>query len=316
MKIAILDDYQHVAKQFAPWDEQLPPGASMHVFHDHENDPDRLSARLQSFDVIGLMRERTPFPGTLIERLPNLKLIVTTGGSNAAIDLKAAREHGIVVCGTEGVAHGTAELTFALMLAAARNLVGECESVRAGGWQIGVGADLRGSTLAVVGMGRLGTQVARLGQAFGMQVIAWSPNLTEARAREHGAEAVSKEDLFRRADFLTIHLRLSERSYGLFGASDFALMQPHAVLINTSRAGIMDTDALVAALEAGRPAMAALDVHNHEPLPVDSPLRRNNKLLLTPHIGYVTRATYDVFYKGMLEAICAFAAGSPIRVIS
>lgn len=315
MKIAIIDDYQKVAREFAPWDEGLPADSSLQIFHDHLEDLDALAARLEPFDVVGVMRERTPFPRELIQRLPNLRLIVTTGTANVAIDVAAAHDHGVTVCGTPGVPHATAELTLALILGLARNLVTEYDSVRAGGWQAGIGTDLRDATLALAGLGRLGVQVADLGRAFGMQVIAWSPNLTADRAREHGVEAVSREELFRRADFLSIHLRLSERSRGLFGSADFALMQPHAALINTSRAGIIDTAALLSALETGRPGRAALDVFDHEPLPATSPLRRNGKLLLTPHIGYVTRTTYKVFYEGMLEAITAFAAGEPVRVI-
>lgn len=315
MRIALLDDYQHVARDFAAW-ERLPQDAALEIFHDHLHDPDALAERLRPFDVIGVMRERTPLPRQLIERLPNLRLIVTSAGYNASIDIKAARDHGITVCGTEGSAHGTVELTFALMFALARNLVHEYESVRQGGWQTGVGTDLNGATLGLAGLGRIGTRVSALARAFGMQVIAWSPNLVAAHAAQHDVQAVSKDELLRRADFLSIHLRLSERSRGLFGAGEFALMQPHAVLINTSRGGIIDTDALLKALSAGRPGAAALDVHDREPLPADSPLRRNNKLLLTPHIGYVTRATYKLFYEGMLESILAFAAGSPVRVIS
>jgi len=316
MRIALLDDYQRVARDFAPWDERLPAGASLQVFHDHLTDPDALAERLHPFDVIGVMRERTPFPRALIERLPNLRLLVTTAGYNAAIDMEAAREYGIIVCGTEGTPHGTAELAFALILALARNLVAEYESVRSGGWQTGIGQDLSGATLALAGLGRLGARVAAIGKAFGMEVIAWSTNLTGEHAAKHGVEAVSREDLFARADFLSIHLRLSERSRGLFGAADFARMQPHAALVNTSRGGLLDTEALLAALDAGRPGAAALDVFDEEPLPADSPLRHHGKLLLTPHIGYVTRATYKTFYEGMLEAICAYHAGSPVRVIA
>ncbi|GAB3675985.1 D-2-hydroxyacid dehydrogenase family protein [Salinisphaera aquimarina] len=312
MRIALLDDYQDVARELAPW-ERLPADAQMEVFHDHVADEDALVERLLPFDVLGVMRERTPLPRSLIERLPNLRLIVTTGKSNAAIDVAAAREQGICVCGTESLGYATAEHTMGLMLALARNLVTEANSVAAGGWQVGLGRDLRGATLGLAGLGRLGAEVAQLGHAFGMRVIAWSENLSADQAAAQQVEAVSKQTLLRQADYLSIHLRLSKRTRGLFGAPEFALMQPQACLINTSRAPIIDTDALLQALDAGRPAAAALDVFETEPLPADSPLRDHPKLLLTPHIGYVTRPTYEVFYEGTLEAILAFAAGAPIH---
>ncbi|MES1924954.1 D-2-hydroxyacid dehydrogenase family protein [Salinisphaera sp. T31B1] len=315
MRIALLDDYQQVARDLADWD-RLPDGARLTVFNDHLADEDALVDRLAAFDVIGVMRERTPLTRSLIERLPDLRLIVTTGTGNASIDVAAARERGICVCGTDSLGFATAEHTMALMLALARNLVGEANSVARGGWQLGVGRDLRGATLALAGLGRLGSEVAALGRAFGMRVIAWSEHLSSAHAAANGVEAVSKDRLLREADYLSIHLRLSPRTAGLFGAPEFALMRPRACLINTSRAPIVDTGALLAALEAGRPGAAALDVFDIEPLPADSPLRGHPKLLLTPHIGYVTEPTYELFYQGTLEAILAFDAGRPIREIT
>jgi phosphoglycerate dehydrogenase-like enzyme len=261
------------------------------------------------------MRERTPFPKALLERLPQLRLLVTTGRRNASIDVAAAKSLGITVCGTAGSGHPTAELAMALMLALARQLPGETASVRQGGWQAGLGRNLRGATLGVIGLGNLGSQVARLGQAFGMTAIAWSQNLTAEAAAAKGVERVAKEELLARADFISIHLQLSPRTVGLIGAQDLALMKPDAYLINTSRGPIVDVDALVVALRDNRIAGAALDVFEHEPLPEDDPLRRMPNLLLTPHIGYVTRETYRIFYREMVEVIAAFLAGEPRGVL-
>ncbi len=314
MKIAILDDYQNVARDFADW-SRLPDGVEATFFRDTIADMDALVARLEPFEVIGAMRERTPFPRALIERLPNLRLLVTTGMRNKSIDFQAAKDNGVVTCGTGGVAHATAELAFALILALARNLAEENRSVREGGWQLGVGRDLNGATLGVIGLGRLGSQVAAMGRAFGMEILAWSQNLTAERAAEAGATLVSKEELLARADFATIHLLLSERTRGLIDAAALSAVRPTSYLVNTSRAPIVDTAALVAALNEGGLAGAALDVHDVEPLPADDPLRRVENLLLTPHIGYVTRRTYEVFYGEMLEDILAWLDGAPVRVI-
>ena len=318
MKIAILDDYQKVARDFADW-SRLPGDARVSFFHDTLRDREALVARLAPFEIIGAMRERTPFPRALIERLPNLRLLVTSGARNASIDLRAAKDHGVVVCGTGSPGHATAELAFGLILALARDLPGETRSIRTGGWQLGIGRDLNGATLGVIGLGRLGGRVAGMGRAFGMRVLAWSQNLTAERAADQGAERVSKEELLRRSDFVTVHMKLGDRSRGLIGAAELALMRPDAFLINTSRAPIVDTAALVAALTERRIAGAALDVFDEEPLPPDDalprPLRQVERLLLTPHIGYVTRQTYDVFYGETLEAILAFLAGTPIRVM-
>jgi phosphoglycerate dehydrogenase-like enzyme len=314
-RVAILDDFQKVAASSADW-TALPADVELTFFHDHLADPDRLVARLEPFEIIGIMRERTPFPGTLLARLARLRLLITTGPRNAAIDVAAAHRLGVTVCGTRSSGHATAELAMALMLALARGLPAETASMRAGGWQVGLGRDLDGATLGVVGLGRLGSRVARLGQAFGMTAIAWSQNLTEAAAAEIGVRRVDKAELFRAADFISVHLQLSPRTRGLIGADELALMKPDACLINTSRGPIVDEAALVDALQAGRIAGAALDVYDREPLPPDDRLRRIPNLLLTPHIGFVTRAAYKVFYGDMVAGIAAFLAGRPQGVIA
>jgi phosphoglycerate dehydrogenase-like enzyme len=267
------------------------------------------------FDVIVAMRERTRFPQEVLGRLPNLRLLVSTGPGNAAIDVPAAGELGITVCGTGYVSHPTAELTWALILGAARNLTGEANSMTNGGWQLSVGTGLHGKTLALLGLGRQGTLVARIGQAFGMATIAWSQNLTAERAAEHGVRAVTKRELFAEADVLSIHLALSERTRGLVGAAELRLLKPTAILVNTSRGPIVDEPALIDVLRAGNIGGAALDVFNIEPLPSGHPLRTLPHTLLTPHIGYVTRDLYETFYRDAVEDIAAFRSGSPIRVM-
>jgi phosphoglycerate dehydrogenase-like enzyme len=314
-RVAILDDYQKVAERSADW-TALPADVEVTFFHDHLDDADRLVARLAPFEVIGIMRERTPFPGALLERLPDLRLLITTGPRNAGVDVAAAQRLGITVCGTRSSGHATAELAMALILALARGMPAEIASVRAGGWQVGLGRDLAGTTLGLLGLGRLGSRVARLGQAFEMATIAWSQNLTEAAAAEIGVRPVDKAELFRSADFISVHVQLSARTRGLIGTAELALMKPDAYLVNTSRGPIVDEDALVDALQEGRIAGAALDVYDREPLPPDDRLRRIPNLLLTPHIGYVTREAYEVFYRDMVEGIAAFLAGHPQRVIS
>ena len=314
-RIAVLDDYQSVAATFTDW-SQVPEPLEVVEFSDHLADEDALAARLEPFDVVVAMRERTPFPRALLGRLPNLRLLVTTGGKNASIDKDAARELGITVCGTGAHPSGPVELTWALILATARHLPQEHANVRVGGWQQTVGTDLAGAILGVVGLGRLGEKVARIGQAFGMDVVAWSQNLTEERAAEVGVRRVTKDELLRTADVVTIHLQLSDRTRGLIGAPEFALMKPTAILINTSRGPIVDESALVEALAGGSIAGAGLDVFDTEPLPDDHPLRREPRAVLTPHLGYVTKATYEVFYRGAVEDVAAFLAGDPIRVIT
>jgi phosphoglycerate dehydrogenase-like enzyme len=285
------------------------------VFTEHIADTEALVAALQPYDVIVAMRERTPFTADRLRRLPSLRLLVTTGMRNASIDLAAAREHGVTVCGTRGSATDTAELTWGLILAVARHIPYEDQTLRTGGWQRTIGTALHGATLGVIGLGRLGSAVARVGQAFGMDAIAWSQNLTDEQAREAGVERVTKQDLLSRADVVTIHYQLSERSVGLIGAADLALMKPTAYLINTSRGPIVDTVALLAALRDGTIAGAGLDVYDIEPLPADHPLRSAPNTVLTPHLGYVTERTYRIFYADAVADIAAFARDAPIRVI-
>jgi phosphoglycerate dehydrogenase-like enzyme len=309
MKIAILDDYQNVALGFADWDSL---DAAIEVFTEPLDD---VVERLAGFDVIVAMRERTRFPADVLAKLTGLKLLVSTGQRNAAIDVGAARELGIVVSGTGYITHPTAEHTWAMILAAARNLPAEERSMRAGGWQVGVGSGLHGKTLGLLGLGRLGARAAKVGQAFGMETIAWSQNLTVEKAAEHGVTAVSKEDLFARADVLSIHLVLSDRSRGLVGAAELAAMKPTAILVNTSRGPIVDEDALLDALRRKEIGCAALDVYDTEPLPAGHPFRSLDNTVLTPHVGYVTREVYEVFYGDAVEDIAAFKAGNPLRVM-
>ncbi|WP_020672649.1 D-2-hydroxyacid dehydrogenase family protein [Amycolatopsis nigrescens] len=313
MKIAILDDYQQVALDYGDWDAL---GAEIEVCTEHIADPDELVRRLAGAEVVVAMRERTKFPAELLARLPELKLLVSTGHRNAAIDLAAAARHGIVVSSTGYLAEPTAEHTWALILAAARNLPAELASMRAGGWQTGVGTGLHGKTLGLLGLGRLGAKVASIGQAFGMRTIAWSQHLTAEKAAEHGVTAVSKEDLFARSDVLSVHLVLSDRSRGLVGAAELSAMKPSAILVNTSRGPIVDQDALLDALRGERIGRAAIDVYDTEPLPADHPFRELPNVVLTPHIGYVTREVYEVFYGDAVADIAAFQRGEPIRVMT
>jgi phosphoglycerate dehydrogenase-like enzyme len=313
-RVAILDDYQDVARRLADW-PSLP--AEVVVFRDHLSDEAKVAARLADFDVVVAMRERTPFSRSLFERLPRLRLLVTTGMRNASIDLRAASDRGVVVSGTAGLPSPTAELTWALILALLRHVPREDRATREGRWQETLGTTLKGRTLGVLGLGQLGSRVARVGKAFEMDVIAWSQNLTAERAAAVGATLVgSRDELLARADIVTIHLVLSERTRGLVGARELGLMRPTAYLINTSRGPIVDEGALVATLRAGRIAGAGLDVYEEEPLPPDHPLRRLPNTVITPHLGYVTEETYQIFYSQALEDVRAFLAGAPVRVLS
>jgi phosphoglycerate dehydrogenase-like enzyme len=314
-RIAVLDDYQSVASTYADWSKISEP-VEVVAFHDHVDDSDELVARLEPFDVVVAMRERTPFPRTVLSRLPNLRLLVSTGRRNPSIDLKAAADHGITVCGTTSPTSGPVELTWALILATTKHVTQEDAAVRAGAWQQTVGTDLAGATLGVVGLGRLGEKVAKIGQAFDMDVVAWSQNLTEERATEVGVRRVEKEELLATADVVTVHLVLSDRTRGLIGHEELARMKETAVLINTSRGPIVDEQALVHALREGTIAGAGLDVFDHEPLPKDHPLRELRRTVITPHIGYVTAKTYEVFYREAVEDVAAFLAGAPVRVLS
>jgi phosphoglycerate dehydrogenase-like enzyme len=314
MRVAVLDDYQRVARGLGPWDT-LGPEVDVDFFADHVAGDDALIARLAPYDAVVAMRERTPFPRSRLERLPGLRLLVTTGMGNAAIDVGAAAELGIVVSGTGSLASPTAELTWGLILAVTRSICAEDRAVRAGGWQHTIGPELAGRTLGIVGLGRLGGRVAAIAQAFEMHVMAWSQNLRPERAAEVGAEAVTREELFARADVVTIHLKLSDRTRGLIGADDLARMKPGAYLVNTSRGPIVDEAALLDALHAGRIAGAGLDVFDVEPLPPEHPWRSAPNTVLTPHIGYVTTGTYERFFHDAVEDIAAFRAGRPVRVL-
>jgi phosphoglycerate dehydrogenase-like enzyme len=313
-RIAVLDDYQKAARRFADW-SRLERQHQVTFLHEPFRDLEHAAAALGGFEVVCAMRERTRFSRELIGRLPALKLIATTGMRNAAIDMKAAAERGIVVCGTGSGNVATAELTIALMLGLVRHLAIEAANMRSGAWQTTVGTELSGKTLGLLGLGRLGGHVARVAAALGMKLIAWSQNLGEARAAELGARRVEKDELFRQADILTIHLVLSERTRGLVGQRELGLMKSTALVINTSRGPIVDEAALVSALQAGRLGGAGIDVYGSEPLPADHPLRTAPRTLLTPHIGYVTEETYRQFYGETVENIEAWLAGSPERVI-
>jgi phosphoglycerate dehydrogenase-like enzyme len=301
-KIAILDDYQNVALESADW-SVLRDRADIAVFRNHLAEPEALIERLLPFDVVCVMRERTPLLRNVIERLPNLKLIASTGSANASIDMAAAGDRGIAVAHTGYRSDPTIELTWALILASARNIVTESNSVRSGGWQQTVGTDLRGKTLGLLGLGRIGSQVARVGSAFGMNLVAWSQNLTSEVAQAAGATLVSKDQLFEQADVLTIHLVLSGRTRGLVGAAELGKMKPTARLINASRGPIIDEQALISALKNKQIAGAAVDVFDIEPLPASHQFRTLASVLATPHIGYVSDGLYKTFYEDVVSNI-------------
>src|ERR1700693_1561410 len=301
-KVAVLDDYQNAALESADW-SLLRDRAEITVFQDHLADPDAVIERLLPFDVLCVMRERNPLPRNVIERLRNLKLIASTGSGNASIAVAAAGEHGIAVVHTGYSSDPTIELTWALILASARNIVTESNSVRSGGWQQTVGTDLRGKTLGVLGLGRIGSQVARIGSAFGMNLVAWSQNLTPETAEAAGATLISKDQLFEQADILTIHLVLSSRTRGLVSSSELGRMKPTALLINASRGPIVDEQALITALKNRQIAGAAVDVFDIEPLPPSHPFRSLDNVLATPHIGYVSDGLYKTFYEDSVSNI-------------
>ena len=314
LRVAVLDDYQDVARKMTDW-SVLPADVEVAVFRDHLTDQAAVAKRLKDFDIVMAMRERTPFPRTLLEQLSRLQLLTTTGLRNAAIDMQAAADCKVLVCGTGGILYPTAELTWGLILSLLRHIPDEDQATRAGSWQVSMGQGLNGKTLGLMGLGRLGSEVARVGNAFQMDVIAWSQNLTAERAAERGATLVSKDELLARADILSIHLVLSARSRGLIGHQELNRMKPTAYLINTSRGPIVDEAALIAALHDGTIAGAGLDVFDEEPLPRDHPLRRTANTVITPHIGYVTQETYQVFFDETVENIQAFLKGAPVRVL-
>ncbi|MFP3848568.1 D-2-hydroxyacid dehydrogenase family protein [Pseudomonas graminis] len=315
LKIAVLDDWQSVAEHVVDW-TVLQRIGEVSFLHDYPADTDAMVARLKDFQILCVMRERTVFDDALLSQLPNLKLLVTGGMRNAALDLKAAARLGITVVGTDSYKYAAPELTWALIMGVTRNLVDEANSLRAGDWQIGIGSDLYGRTLGIVGLGSIGQKIARYGKAFDMKVIAWSENLTAERAAEHGVTYVSKQELFEQADVVSVNLVLSERSRGLVDADSLNRMKPTAYLVNTARGPIVDEDALIEVLKQNKIAGAALDVYSVEPLPADHPFRTLPNVLATPHVGYVTENNYRMFFNQMIEAIQAWHAGAPIRVLA
>jgi phosphoglycerate dehydrogenase-like enzyme len=311
-RVAVLDDYQRAAADMADWSGALP-GVRTTFFAEHIADPADLVAALEPFEVVVAMRERTPFPAEVLRALPRLRLLVTTGMRNASIDLAAARECGVLVCGTRANPWSTSELTWALILGLLRDVAADDARMRGGGWQQGVGQDLDGQTLGVLGLGRQGGRVAAIGGAFGMDVVAWSPNLTAERAAQAGVRRVEKAELFATAKVVTVHMVLSDRSRSLVGEAELRGMRPDGYLVNTSRAGIVDTEALRRALTEGWFAGAGLDVYDVEPLPVDHWLRRSPRTLLSPHMGYVSHRNYRTFYGDAVEDIAGYLAGEPLR---
>ncbi len=314
-RIAILDDYHRIALESADWGS-LPKGCDITVFTNHLGPEPAVIEALQKYDVIVAMRERTPFPASVIRSLPELRLLVTTGMRNLAIDMNAARAKGVPVCGTAMAPYAAFEHTWALILAITKNIPREDRCMREGGWQADVGTGLNGKTLGILGLGKLGSKVARVGLAFDMNVIAWSQNLTEARAKECGATMVDKETLFKQSDILTIHLILGDRTRGIVGKNEFALMKSSAFLVNTSRGPVVDEDALIEALQAKVIAGAAIDVFDIEPLPVHHPLRALENTVLTGHTGYLLRETFQIAYGEALEDVKAWLDGKPVRVLN
>lgn len=310
MRVAILDDYQNIALNSTDW-STVTERAKITVYSDHIHEEQNVAKRLQGFDIICAMRERTPFTRTLIEQLPNLKLIVSSGMRNRGIDIDAAKDHDVIVCGTPSVGKPTAELAWGLILGLARKIPAEDHNVKSGGWQQTVGEGLIGKTLGIAGLGNLGSRMAQIGNAFEMNVIAWSENLTRERCDEFGVTLVSKDELMAQSDFLTIHLLLSDRTRGLFGADDLARMKPSAYIINTARGPIIDEDALVDALKGNVIGGAGIDVFSVEPLPSDHPFRTLDNTVITPHLGYVEEENYGAYFNGYVEAITAYLDGNP-----
>ncbi|MBE9605177.1 D-2-hydroxyacid dehydrogenase family protein [Acetobacteraceae bacterium H6797] len=313
-KLAILDDFQGASLAAGPW-ERLTGKVEITVFRDHLADPDALAERLQAFDMVFAIRERSPMPRSLLEKLPNLKLLITAGGRNRAIDAAYCAEKGIVFSGTPSFGAPTVDLTWGLIIGLMRDIPAQQDSLRARGWQTVIGRGLEGRRLGVIGLGNLGGKVAKVGQAFGMEVVAWSPNLTAERAAEVGVARVERDELLSTSDVVTLHVVLSDRSRGMIGADQIALMKSDALLINTSRGPLVDQEALIDALKLGRIGGAGLDVYDQEPLPDDHPLLDAPHTLLTPHLGYVTEENYRAYFEGAVEAVEAFLAGSPIRLI-
>ena len=318
MRIAVLDDYQGVALTSADWSPVTghpTRPCTVDVFRDHLADPSALVERLEPYDAVVVMRERTPLPRQVLTRLPRLRLVVTTGRRNPSIDTAAAAEAGITVCGTDSLATAPAELTWALVLGLARHLLPEAAAMRTGGWQTTVGRDLAGHTLGLIGLGRIGSQVAAVGGAFGMEVVAWSRALTAERAEAAGARSVTLDALLSSSDVVSVHLPLADATRGLLGERELSLMRADARLVNTSRGPIVDEAALLAALERGHLGGVGLDVFDEEPLPAEHPLRTAPRTLLTPHLGYVTRDVYATFFAGVVEDVTAYLDGALIRLL-
>ncbi|MDQ0813369.1 phosphoglycerate dehydrogenase-like enzyme [Streptomyces sp. B3I7] len=316
LRCAVVDDYQGVATSVVDW-SGLAGDLDVMSFGKHFADEDALVGALADFDIVVTLRERVAFPGSVLSRLPRLRLLVASGMRNSVIDYAAAEAHGVTVCGTASSPTPPVELTWALLLGLARGIVTENAALRSGGpWQSTLGADLHGQRLGLLGLGKIGGRVAQVGLAFGMRVSAWSRNLTQERADEVGVErAGSKEELLRTSDFVSLHLVLSERTRRMLGAAELTLLKPTAYLVNTSRAGLVDQEALLTTLREGRIAGAAIDVFDSEPLPAGHPMRSAPRLLATPHLGYVSRANYERFYGQAVEDIRAYLAGEPIRVL-
>ncbi|MEE8350405.1 MAG: D-2-hydroxyacid dehydrogenase family protein [Acidobacteriota bacterium] len=315
MKLAILDDYQRVAETIVDWSE-LPDQIELKVFTDHLHEEGELVARLKDFQILMGMRERTPFPRSLLAQLPELRLLITTGDHNASFDLEAATEMGIVVGGTGAAGEGPAELTWGLILGLLRHIPQEDRLTRQGNWGTTVGSGLKGRTLGLVGLGHIGARMARVAHAFEMNVIAWSQNLTGERAAQCGSTLVDKETLLRESDIVSIHVRLGPRSRGLIGAAELTLMKPSAYLVNTSRGQIVEEQALIDALEQGTIAGAALDTFDIEPIPTEHPFLRLPNTVLTPHVGYVTQEAYQAYYTGVVTSVQAFTSGAPVKVLN
>jgi len=314
-RCAILDDYQNVALKSADW-SKVATELDCKIFNEHLGSQENVIKALQGFEIICAMRERTAFPRAVIEKLPDLKLLITTGMRNASIDVAAAREHGVVVSGTPATGNPTSGIAIGLMLELTRRIGYENARLKAGApWQSTIGLDLEGLTLGVIGLGKLGARTSRIAQAFGMKVMAWSQNLTPEKCKAVGVEYAQKDELFRQSDLITIHVVLSQRTRGLVGAKELALMKPTAYIINTSRGPIIEEGALLAALREKRIAGAGLDVFDIEPLPVDHPLRKMDNVVLTPHLGYVSLQNYRAYFSGVVDDIRAYLDGSPVRVL-
>ena len=315
MKLAVLDDYQGTAKDLADW-SKLPSGTEVEFFQNHIVEEDQLVERLKDFDMVMGMRERTPFTRSILSRLPKLRLLITTGRRNTSFDVEAASELGITVCGTNGRGEGPTELTWGLILAMVRHIPEEDQRSREGSWGTTIGVGVKGKTLGLIGLGHIGSLVARVGVAFDMRIIAWSQNMTAERANECGATLVDKKTLFKESDIVSVHLVLSDRSRGLVSASDLSMMKPSAYLVNISRGPIVDEEALIDVLERRAIAGAALDTFDVEPLPKDHPLFKTPNTLICPHLGYVIDESYQAFYTGVIENVRAFASGEPVRTIN